>query len=651
MSQINITLPDGTVRQLAANSTGLQLAEDIGPGLARNAIAIQVNGETQDLGTVLTEDCEVSILTNNNSAHSLDVIRHSAAHVLAEAICELWPGTQLAYGPPVDDGFFYDMATPEPISQDDFPKIEAKMKEIIKAKRPFTRTEYSIASGLERTEGDKYKTDNAERAIERGSEVLSFYTTGEPGNNWEDLCAGPHVPHTGILKFFKVMAVAGAYWKGDQESDQLTRVYGTAFADKKALKEHLHRLEEAKKRDHRKLGKELDYFHLDENSPGMVFWHPKGTVLYNTLLQYIRNKISDKGYNEIRTPEIVEKTLWEKSGHWDKYSELMFTTESEKRTFAVKPMNCPCHIEVFKQGLKSWRDLPIRLAEFGKCHRNEMAGSMHGIMRVRGFVQDDAHIFCTEDQIASEVADFCNLVKEVYADFGFSDILVKFATRPAKRVGTDEVWDKAEQALREATAQAGLETQLNEGEGAFYGPKLEFVLKDCLGRDWQCGTIQVDFNLPERLGANFIDAEGEKRHPVMLHRAVLGSLERFTGILIEEFAGDFPLWLNPTQCRVVPVSEKYMDYAQSVNDALVQRGFRSELDERNEKLGYKIRDGETKKIPYLLIVGEKEQAEQQVMLRKRKLGDQGAMSLDQVTEIFNSEIAQLARKVEASEVE
>lgn len=650
MSQINITLPDGTVRELAANSTGLQLAEDIGPGLARNAIAIQVNGETQDLGTVLTEDCEVSILTNNNSAHSLDVIRHSAAHVLAEAICELWPGTQLAYGPPVDDGFFYDMATPEPISQDDFPKIEAKMKEIIKAKRPFTRTEYSIASGLERTEGDKYKTDNAERAIERGSEVLSFYTTGEPGNNWEDLCAGPHVPHTGILKFFKVMAVAGAYWKGDQESDQLTRVYGTAFADKKALKEHLHRLEEAKKRDHRKLGKELDYFHLDENSPGMVFWHPKGTVLYNTLLQYIRNKISDKGYNEIRTPEIVEKTLWEKSGHWDKYSELMFTTESEKRTFAVKPMNCPCHIEVFKQGLKSWRDLPIRLAEFGKCHRNEMAGSMHGIMRVRGFVQDDAHIFCTEDQIASEVADFCNLVKEVYADFGFSDILVKFATRPAKRVGTDEVWDKAEQALREATAQAGLETQLNEGEGAFYGPKLEFVLKDCLGRDWQCGTIQVDFNLPERLGANFIDAEGEKRHPVMLHRAVLGSLERFTGILIEEFAGDFPLWLNPTQCRVVPVSEKYMDYAQSVNDALVQRGFRSELDERNEKLGYKIRDGETKKIPYLLIVGEKEQAEQQVMLRKRKLGDQGAMSLDQVAEIFNSEIAQLARKVEVSEV-
>lgn len=651
MSQINITLPDGTVRQLAANSTGLQLAEDIGPGLARNAIAIQLNGETQDLGTVLTEDCEVAILTNNNSADSLDVIRHSAAHVLAEAICELWPGTQLAYGPPVDDGFFYDMATPEPISQDDFPKIEAKMKEIIKAKRPFTRTEYSIASGLERTEGDKYKTDNAERAIERGSEVLSFYTTGEPGSNWEDLCAGPHVPHTGILKFFKVMAVAGAYWKGDQDSDQLTRVYGTAFADKKALKEHLHRLEEAKKRDHRKLGKELDYFHLDENSPGMVFWHPKGTVLYNTLLQYIRNKISDKGYNEIRTPEIVEKTLWEKSGHWDKYSELMFTTESEKRTFAVKPMNCPCHIEVFKQGLKSWRDLPIRLAEFGKCHRNEMAGSMHGIMRVRGFVQDDAHIFCTEDQIASEVADFCNLVKDVYADFGFSDILVKFATRPEKRVGDDEVWDKAEQALREATAQAGLETQLNEGEGAFYGPKLEFVLKDCLGRDWQCGTIQVDFNLPERLGATFIDPEGEKRHPVMLHRAVLGSLERFTGILIEEFAGDFPLWLNPTQCRVVPVSEKYMEYAQSVNDALVQRGFRSELDERNEKLGYKIRDGETKKIPYLLIVGEKEQAEQQVMLRKRKLGDQGAMSLDQVSEIFQAEIAQLARKVEAPEAE
>lgn len=643
MSQINITLPDGSVRQLEAGSTGLQLAEDIGPGLARNAIAIQVNGETRDLTTPLHADSEVAILTNNNSADSLEVIRHSAAHVLAEAICELWPGTQLAYGPAIDDGFFYDMATPEPISQDDFSKIEAKMKEIIKAKREFNRCEYTIEDGLKRTEGDKYKTDNAERAIERGSDSLSFYTTGTPGENWEDLCAGPHVPHTGLLKHFKVMAVAGAYWKGDQDSDQLTRVYGTAFADKKALKEHLHRLEEAKKRDHRKLGKELDYFHLDENSPGMVFWHPKGTTIYNILTDYIRTKINGKGYQEVRTPEVVEKTLWEKSGHWDKYSELMFTTESEKRTFAVKPMNCPCHIEIFKQGLKSWRDLPIRLAEFGKCHRNEMAGSMHGIMRVRGFVQDDAHIFCTEDQIAAEVADFCHLVKEVYADFGFEDILVKFATRPEKRVGSDEVWDKAEEALQQATAQAGLETQLNEGEGAFYGPKLEFVLKDCLGRDWQCGTIQVDFNLPERLGANFVDKEGEKTHPVMLHRAVLGSLERFIGILIEEFAGDFPFWLNPTQCKVIPVGEKYLDYAHQVNAQLVAQGFRSEVDERNEKLGKKIRDGETTKIPYMIIVGEKEQEEDTVNIRKRKAKDQVSMTLEGLVDIFREEEAKLCR--------
>lgn len=646
MSQIKITLPDGSVRELPPGSTGLQLAEDIGPGLARNAIALQLNGITCDLTTTLTEDAEVAILTNNNSAESLEVIRHSAAHVLAEAICELWPGTQLAYGPSIEDGFFYDMATPDPISQDDFSKIEAKMKEIIKSKREFVRREYTIEDGLRRTQGDKYKTDNAERAIERGSDSLSFYTTGSPGENWEDLCAGPHVPHTGLLKNVKVMAVAGAYWKGDQNSDQLTRVYGTAFADKKALKDHLHRIEEAKKRDHRKLGKELDYFHLDENSPGMVFWHAKGAMMYNQLTDFIRDKIKSKSYIEVRTPEIVEKSLWEKSGHWDKYSDLMFTTESEKRTFAIKPMNCPGHIEIFKQGLKSWRDLPVRMAEFGKCHRNEMAGSMHGIMRVRGFTQDDGHIFCTEDQIAAEVADFCDLVKELYADFGFEQILVKFATRPEKRVGSDESWDKAEAALREATDKAGLETNLNEGEGAFYGPKLEFVLKDCLGRDWQCGTIQVDFNLPERLGATYIDPEGGKKHPVLLHRAALGSIERFLGILIEEYAGDFPFWLNPTQCKVIPVGEKYLDYAFQINTELKSLGFRSEVDERNEKLGKKIRDGETTKIPYMIIVGEKEQETQTVNIRKRKARDQVTMSVSDLVNIFRDEESKLCRKQE-----
>lgn len=632
---IQIAFPDGAVREFAQGITGKEIAESISQGLARKAIAVKLDDTIYDLNRGIQNSGTLKIITaRDEDEDALHVLRHSAAHVLAEAICDLFPGTKLAYGPAIDNGFFYDLSTEKPISADDFAAIEKRMAEIVKEDRPFTRCEYTSAEGLERTAGDKYKTDNAERAIARAEQngetpVLSFYTTGTPGSNWEDLCAGPHVPSTAFLKHSKVMSVAGAYWHGDQNSDQLTRVYGTAFASKDGLKDHLNRLEEAKKRDHRKLGREMDLFHLEEHSPGMVFWHAKGTTLYNLLVDYIRGKLRKSGYVEVRTPEVVEKTLWEKSGHWDKYSDMMFTTASENRTFAVKPMNCPCHITIFNQGLKSWRDLPIRMAEFGKCHRNELAGTMHGIMRVRGFVQDDAHIFCTEDQIEGEVADFCALLKEVYADFGFTDILVKFSTRPEKRVGTDESWDKVEAALAAACAKAGLETILNPGEGAFYGPKLEFVLRDCLGRDWQCGTIQVDPNLPERLGAEYVAPDGSKKHPYMLHRAILGSLERFIGILIEQFAGDFPFWLHPEQARVLPLSEKYAAYAAEVQKQLFDAGLRCTLDESDAKLGAKIRQAEIDKVPFTLVVGEKEAEAKSAALRQRK-GEQSVLTVEEI---------------------
>ncbi|MCQ2123130.1 MAG: threonine--tRNA ligase [Fibrobacter sp.] len=476
---------------------------------------------------------------------------------------------------------------------------------------------------------------NAQRALAReGADgTLSFYANGEPGKNWEDLCAGPHVPSTGKLKSFKLLSLAGAYWHGDQNSDQLTRVYGTCFADKEGLETYLKFLEEAEKRDHRRIGKEMDLYHIEDHSPGMVFWHPNGTKMVNALKDYIRGKIDRRGYLEVITPEIVNKTLWIKSGHADKYNENMFKTMAGDVEMAVKPMNCPCHIQIFNTGLRSWRDLPMRLAEFGKCHRYEPAGTMHGLMRVRGFVQDDAHIFCTEEQIASEVADFCALVKEIYHDFGFDSIVVKFSTRPERRVGSDELWDKAEAALEEATKLAGLDYILNPGEGAFYGPKLEFTLKDSLGRDWQCGTIQVDFNLPQRLGAEYVGKDNQKHIPVMLHRAAVGSIERFLGILIEEFMGDFPLWLAPVQARVLPISEKFAEYAHKVERELVNAGVRCDIDESNEKLGYKFRQCELQKVPYKIIVGEKEMAEGKVSVNKRKEGDKGQMTVAQFLEM------------------
>ena len=629
MAHIDLILPDNSVRSVEVGTTGLAIAKSIAEGLARKALAVKLNDQILDLNAPLTTSGPFKIITpNNDDPDALYVLRHSCAHVLAEAICDLYPGTQLAYGPPLEDGFYYDLATPEPLTHDDFAKIEKRMAEIIKQDRPFVRVDLPAAEGLKRVQNDKYKLDNAQRAMERGDSVLSFYVTGESGQNWEDLCAGPHVPSTGKLKAFKVRSVAGAYWHGDQKSDQLTRVYGTCFADKAGLETYLKFIEEAKKRDHRRLAKELDLYHMEDHSPGMIFWHPNGTVMVNALKEFVRTTIAKRGYKEVITPEIVDKSLWVRSGHAEKYDENMFKTMAGDREMAIKPMNCPCHIEIFNQGLKSWRDLPLRMAEFGKCHRYEPAGTMHGLMRVRGFVQDDGHIFCTEEQIASEVRDFCQLVKDMYKVFGFENIQVKFSTRPEKRVGADELWDKAEAALEEATRLAGLEYSLNPGEGAFYGPKLEFVLKDSLNRDWQCGTIQVDFNLPQRLGTLYVGADNQKHIPVMLHRAALGSIERFLGILIEEYVGDFPFWLAPVQIKVLPISEKFLEYGQQVCHELVQHGIRAEMDGSNEKIGYKIRLGEQSKVPYLLIVGEKEAESGLVSVRKRKEGDQGQLLLN-----------------------
>ena len=646
-----ITLPDGKQLPFPQPVTGRQVAEAIGPGLARKAIGIKIGTEIRDLDRLIETDATVTIITaSNENPDSLWLLRHSAAHVLAEAICTLWPKTRLAYGPPIDDGFFYDMAIidaqgePKVLTDGDFAGIEAKMKEIIKADRPFTRCDYPVADGLARTAGDKYKQDNAERAIAKGSASISFYTTGTPGTHWEDLCAGPHVPKTGVLGAFKVMSVAGAYWHGDQASDQLTRVYGTCFADDKGLKAHLNRIEEAKKRDHRKLGKEMDLFHVDEENPGQVFWHPKGWSIYRTLEDYVRAKIRTNGYVEVKTPSVMPKSLWERSGHWDKYRDNMFTTESEKREFALKPMNCPGHIEIFKQGLKSYRDLPLRMAEFGACTRNEVSGALHGIMRVRGFVQDDAHIFCTEDQIPGEVADFVRLLKEVYLDFGFGDdsIIVKFSTRPAKRVGTDAQWDKAEGALADACQKAGLGYTVAPGEGAFYGPKLEFTLVDALGRHWQCGTIQVDSQLPsgERLNATFVGEDGGKHHPVMLHRAILGSLERFVGILIEHFAGKFPLWLAPEQIRVLPITDAQIPFALEVKAALVEAGLRASVDETPDKLGAKIRLARNDRVTYFAVVGEAEAANGTVALQNQAGEKLGNLEIEDLVVRLIEEVAE-----------
>jgi threonyl-tRNA synthetase len=640
-----ITLPDGKVLEFQGPVTGAQVAESIGPGLRKRAIGVKLDGdEIRDLGRTIERDCAIKIITaKDDDPDALYLLRHSAAHVLAEAICALHPGTKLAYGPPVDDGFFYDIKTPAPLSEADFPAIEAKMQEIIAQDRPFVRCELSKEDGLARTEGDKYKRDNAERAIARGSETISFYSTGTPGQAWEDLCAGPHVPSTGWLKASKVMSVAGAYWHGDQNSDQLTRVYGTCFADEKGLKQHLHRIEEAKRRNHRKIGKEMNLFHLEEDNPGQVFWHPAGWSIYVTLMDYMRQKQREHGYVEVHTPSVMARSLFEKSGHWDNYRQNMFATESEKRDYAIKPMNCPGHILVFKQGLKSYRDLPMRIAEFGSCCRNEAAGALHGVMRVRGFVQDDAHIFCSDSQVESEVVDFCKMLIAVYADFGFSkdNVLVKLATRPEQRIGDDASWDRAEKALGDAVLKAGMKYVVSPGEGAFYGPKLEFTLFDAIGRGWQCGTIQLDPNLPSknRLDATYVSEDGSKKNCLMLHRVILGSLERFLGILIEHFEGKFPLWLAPEQVRILPISDAQIEAARALKAKLAAHGVRVTVDEKADMLGAKVREARLARVNYFAVLGQKEAEAGTVSWQNQQAEKLGTPTQDEFIAAILAEIA------------
>ncbi len=629
-----ITLPDGSSRQFDQAVSVYQVAEDIGPGLAKAALAGKIADKLVDTSYVINEDIELSIITSKDD-DGLEVIRHSTAHLLAQAVKQLYPKAQVTIGPVIEHGFFYDFAYDKPFTPEDLQKIEKKMSELAKQNLAVSR------SVMQRNEAVKFFSDMGEEyKAEIISDIaddqdISLYSQGE----FIDLCRGPHVPSTGALKAFKLMKVAGAYWKGDSDNAMLQRIYGTAWPDKKALKQHLHRLEEAEKRDHRKIGKALHLFHTQEEAPGMIFWHPKGWSIYNSLKQYIRDEISQHGYQEINTPQVVDRSLWEKSGHWDKFHDDMFTVSSENREYAVKPMNCPCHIQIYNQGLKSYRDLPLRLAEFGSCHRNEASGTLHGLMRLRSFVQDDAHIFCTEEQIQDEVSKFIDLLFKVYADFGFNQVLIKLSTRPEKRVGTDESWDKAEKALEVALDAKKLDWQLQPGEGAFYGPKIEFSLKDCLDRVWQCGTIQVDFSMPAKLDAQYVAEDGSRQVPVMLHRAILGSLERFIGILIEHHAGVLPLWMAPIQVVVLNITDKHQEYAKKVADFLKNKAFRVDLDLRNEKIGFKIREHTLQKVPYLIVLGDRELESATVAVRRRDGKDLGAMSFDDLAELFSEEIA------------
>jgi threonyl-tRNA synthetase len=637
---ISVTLPDGSQRQFDHPVSIHDIAFDIGAGLARAALAGKVNGQLVDTSFVIDSDAEVAIVTERDE-EGLDIIRHSTSHLMAQAVKQLYPEAQVTIGPVIEDGFYYDFSYPEGFTPDDLDKIQKRMEEIVKQDLPVQREEIPRDAGIKmfRDMGEDYKAEILED-IPQG-EVLSVYRQGD----FVDLCRGPHVPSTGKLKAFKLMKLAGAYWRGNSDNEMLQRVYGTAWQDKKALKGYLHRLEEAEKRDHRKIAKNLDLFHLQEEAAGMIFWHDNGWRIYREVENYIRNVLRDNGYQEVRTPQVVDRTLWEKSGHWDKFGDMIFSTHSENRDYAVKPMNCPCHIQIFNQGLKSYRDLPLRMAEFGSCHRNEPSGTLHGLMRLRGFTQDDAHIFCTEDQIQSEVATFIDLLHEVYADFGFNEIIVKLSTRPENRVGSDEVWDKAEHALEQALNAAELDWELQPGEGAFYGPKIEFSLKDCLNRVWQCGTIQVDFSMPGRLDANYVADDGSKQVPVMLHRAILGSLERFIGILIEEYAGAFPTWLAPKQAMVMGISDKQSDYVKQVAQDLQKQGFRVETDLRNEKIGFKIREHTLRRVPYLLVVGEREEQNHAVAVRTRKGEDLGAMSLDDFASLLQQDVARRGRLI------
>ncbi len=635
-----VRLPDGSERRFDAPVTVMQVAESIGAGLAKAALAGKVNGREVDTSYTISEDVELAIITDK-SPEGLEVIRHSTAHLLAQAVKQLFPEVQVTIGPVIEDGFYYDFASPKPFTPEDLAQIEKRMAELAAQEIPVSRRLLPRDEAVEYFKGlgEHYKAEII--ASIPSNEDISLYRQGD----FEDLCRGPHVPNTGKLKVFKLMRVSGAYWRGDTRNQQLQRVYGTAWANKKDLDAYLHRLEEAEKRDHRKIGKALDLFHVQEEGPGMVFWHNNGWVIWKEIENYVRERLRRAGYQEVRTPQVIDLSLWERSGHWGKYAVNMFTTESENRTYAIKPMNCPCHVQIFNTHLHSYRDLPLRMAEFGSCHRNEPSGALHGIMRVRGFTQDDAHIFCTEEQIRDEVMGFVDLLYSVYQDFGFEDVIIKLSTRPENRIGSDDMWDRAESALADALNARGLAFEYLPGEGAFYGPKLEFTLKDCLGRMWQCGTVQIDYNMPDRLGAEYVDENSQKRTPVMLHRAILGSLERFIGILIEHHAGFLPTWLSPVQVVVSGISERQGDYAAKLAQALNDKGFRASADLRNEKISYKIREHTLKRVPYMLVVGDREVESQSVAVRQRDGKDLGTMAIDAFVAHLAQDIATRGRAV------
>ena len=628
-----ITLPDGSTRQFDQAVSVSDVAMDIGPGLAKATIAGRVNGILTDACDSISEDAELSIITARDE-EGVEIIRHSCAHLLGHAIKQLWPETKMAIGPVIENGFYYDVDLEHRLTDEDIEKLEKRMLELAKTDYEVVKkvATWNEAVDTFKERGENYKLEILDRDIPHDATPGLYHH-----EEYIDMCRGPHVPNMKFCHHFKLMRVSGAYWRGDSDNKMLQRIYGTAFADKKKLKQHLNRLAEAEKRDHRKIGKKLNLFHMQDEAPGMVFWHDKGWSIYQTIESYMRTKQRQFGYKEIKTPQVVDRTLWERSGHWDKFSEQMFTTHSENNDFAIKPMNCPCHIQVFNQGLKSYKELPLRLAEFGSCHRNEASGALHGIMRVRGFTQDDAHIFCTEEQIQEEVSDFIDMLHGVYQDFGFTEILYKLSTRPEERVGSDEVWDKAEDALEKALDAKELKWDLLPGEGAFYGPKIEFSLKDCIGRVWQCGTIQVDFSMPGRLGAQYVSDDQERKTPVMLHRAVLGSFERFIGILIEEYEGALPFWLAPEQAAILNITDKQAEYCEKLRENLELSGFRAHLDLRNEKIGFKIREHTIAKVPYLLVVGDKEMENGTVAVRTRKGEDLGVMTQEEVVALFDRE--------------
>jgi threonyl-tRNA synthetase len=629
-----ITLPDGSQRTFNKPVSVYEVAADIGPGLAKATIGGRANGERLDAHDFITEDANLTIFTSKDE-DGLEILRHSCAHLIGHALKQLWPKAKMAIGPTIENGFYYDIDLDHMLSEEDMEKLEERMHELAKTQYDVVKKVGSWQDAYDtfKANGENYKLEILERDVPKDATPALYHH-----KEYIDMCRGPHVPNMRFCEHFKLMRVSGAYWRGDSNNQMLQRIYGTAWGTKRDLKSYLNQLQEAEKRDHRKLAKKFNLFHLQEEAPGMIFWHPKGWSIYTVIEGYMREMQTLNGYQEIRTPLVVSKSLWEKSGHWDKFRENMFTVESESHDFAVKPMNCPCHIQIFNQGLKSYRDLPLRLAEFGSCHRNEASGTLQGLMRVRGFVQDDAHIFCTEAQILNEVSTFTDLLFSVYKDFGFDDIIIRLSTRPENRVGSDEVWDKSEKSLIDALASKKLNYDLLPGEGAFYGPKIEFSLKDCLGRIWQCGTIQIDFSMPERLNAQYVSEDGSRKTPVMLHRAILGSFERFIGILIEHFEGNFPIWLAPCQAMVMNITDSQAEYVVDLTDSLKNKGFRVENDLRNEKIGFKIREHTIQKIPYLLVVGDREVETQTISVRSSSGEDLGAMTVSELTDLFERDV-------------